>query len=171
MNNLDNTIFKTNWISVKETQKGFQFLERKGVNSIAAFLIRYTTEWEVLVRYQPLCISNNDDSLFPCPVTGSIDLGEDVFNCTRREVEEETGYIIEPKDIIELGSYIVGTQTNEQVYLYVMDASDYTPEAIRGDGGYHESISYNKWEPLENLKNYNYSACQIGYYRIKELLK
>jgi 8-oxo-dGTP diphosphatase len=33
-------IFSTNWISVKETDKGFYCLERKGRDSVAIFLVR-----------------------------------------------------------------------------------------------------------------------------------
>lgn len=167
----DKFIFKTNWIGIKETEKGFQYAVRKGVNSIAVFLIRMNIRkgWEVLVRYQPLCIQNNDDSLFPCPITGSIDIGERTPDTAIREVEEESGFVLEKVEY--LGKYIVGTQTNEIVDMFHANVTSVNPEKVRGDGTYHESISYNQWEPLENLKDYDYSACQIGYYKLKEIYK
>jgi len=167
----DRIIFKTKWIKVRETQKGFQFLERDGVNSIAVFLIREGKfGWEVLVRYQPLCIQNNDDSVFPCPITGSIEYNENYTDTVIREIKEETGFIIDKDRLHYLDFYIVGTQTNESVFMYWIDVTDLSPEKVRGDGSYHESISYNKWEDLVNLRNYKYSACQIGYYKLNDIL-
>lgn len=168
----DKIIFKTNWVQVNETEKGFQFLERKGKDSVAVFLVRHSIlgsiKFETLVRYQPLPISNNDDSLFPCPITGGIEVGESPYRCALREVEEEAGYVL--SELRELGSYIVGTQTNETVWMYWLNIDDITPEKIRGDGTFHESISINKWESIFNLKNYPYSACQIGYYKLRQKL-
>jgi 8-oxo-dGTP pyrophosphatase MutT (NUDIX family) len=167
----DKVLFKTDWISVLETERGFQYLERKGKNSIALFLIREgRTGWEVLVRYQPLPLQNNDDSLFPCPITGSIDAEEFPAGTAVRECLEETGYSIALHELRTLDEYVVGTQTNETVYMYYCDVSNKISIKPKTDGGYHESISYNNWEFLSNLKSYNYSACQIGFYKLNEIL-
>ena len=69
-------IFESKWVKVRETEKGFQYLERKGKNSIAVICEDDDCRW--LIRYQPLCINGSDDELFPCPITGSLDVdGED----------------------------------------------------------------------------------------------
>lgn len=166
----DKVLFKTNWIQVKETERKFQYLERKGKDSVAIFLLRrflknQIFQYEVLVRYQPLPITNNDDSLYPCPITGGLELNESILNCALREVKEESGYSL--TDLKYLGSYIVGTQTNEKVYMYYFDVTAVIPEIPLLDDTYHESISKNVWENLHNLKGYDYSACQIGYYILK----
>jgi hypothetical protein len=36
----EETIFSTNWIAVKGTTRGFHYLERKGRDSVAIFLVR-----------------------------------------------------------------------------------------------------------------------------------
>ena len=173
----DKILFKTKWISVLETENGFQYLERKGTNSVAIILIRYNSEnsgnwWKCLVRWQPLPLDNtSDQTLFPCPITGSIDEGEDPKDCAIREVEEETGIVIhDRKDIWEIGNYIVGTQTNETVFMFMAFLEDGLPEKVRGkgDGTFFENISENEWRDFEELKDYKYSACQIMYYKIKE---
>ena len=163
------TIFQTNWISIKETSRGFQFLERRGKDSVAVFLIRNGSE--VLIRQQPLCIDNGETTqklqLYPCPVTGGLEKGEMPKECAIREVYEETGYRI---DVLhELGKYIVGTQTNEVCYLYWADVTHLIPDEATQDGTYFESISRNEWQPFSYLKNCDYAACQLGYFWLKEL--
>lgn len=177
---MDETIFQTHWVKVKQTPKGFQFLERKGKDSVAIFLVRkdpnppdpryYAPGFQVLIRYQPLPLDNDDldQTLWPCPITGSKEVGEDSLACALREVEEETGYVL--TDLRDLGLYIVGTQTNEIVRMFWFDIGSLTPEKVKGDGSFHESISQNKWENIHDLKDCSYSACQIGYYRLKEKL-
>ena len=94
----DPIIFQTQWLAVRESPRGFQYLERKGKDSIAVFLIRHAEDhnsWEVLVRYQHLCVDNREVdgqfNLFPCPVTGAIDGGESPEAAAVRETYEETG--------------------------------------------------------------------------------
>jgi ADP-ribose pyrophosphatase YjhB (NUDIX family) len=173
--NQEKIIFQTNWLTVKETARGFHYLERKGKNSVAIFLIRKknpnTKEYEVLIRQQPLCIDNPDINeelkLYPCPITGGIDEGETPEEAAVREVEEESGFSIQ---VLQLDQYIVGTQTNEICYLYYADVTGLEPEVAKQDGSYFESISKNEWHPFEYLIQCNYAACQIGYFRLKDIL-
>lgn len=168
-------IFRTQWISVKETAKGYHYLERKGRNSIAVFLIRKnpdnSQDYQVLIRQQPLCIHipdiNEDHQLYPCPITGGIDEGESPQAAATREVYEEAGFSVH---LLPLGQYIVGTQTNEICYLYYADVTHIQAEIAPQDGSYFEAISYNEWQPLDYLNQCDYAACQIGYFRLKALL-
>ena len=173
--NPDRIIFQEKWIAVRETPRGFQYLERKGRDSVAVFLLRKSgknlAQYEVLIRQQPLCVDNTEINgmlkLFACPITGAIDEGESPEECANREVYEEAGYEVQ---VILLGEYIVGTQTNEVCYLYYADVTDIEPGEARQDGSYHESISRNQWQPFEYLKICDYSACQIGYFKLREIL-
>jgi 8-oxo-dGTP diphosphatase len=168
-------IFSTNWIVVKETDKGFYYLERKGRDSVAIFLLRKSNinrkEYEILIRQQPLCIDNTEINgelmLYPCPITGGIDNGESPESAAIREVHEEAGYSVQ---VLHLGKYIVGTQTNEICYMYYADVTDIEPEIAQQDGSYFESISKNEWHPLDYLERCDYGACQIGYFRLKNIL-
>ncbi len=133
----DPVIFKTKWLAVRESPRGFQYLERKGKDSIAVFLARRTEDrkpWEVLVRHQHLCVDNREVNgqfnLFPCPVTGAIDDGETPEEAATRETFEETGY---QTSMTYLGKYIVGTQTNEICYLYYADVSHLKPSKAPQD--------------------------------------
>ncbi len=171
----EKTIFSTHWIAVKETSRGYHYLERKGRNSVAIFLIKKSSvnirDYEVLIRQQPLCIDipdvNEEHRLYPCPITGGIDEGELPEETAVREVYEEAGFSVQ---VLPLGKYIVGTQTNEICYLYYADVTDIKPEVALQDGSYFESISKNEWYPLEYLNQCDYGACQIGYFRLKNIL-
>lgn len=171
----DRIIFQTRWITVKESPRGFQFLERKGKDSVAIFLLRKngnnSGRYEVLVRQQPLCINNIEANgmlkLFPCPITGAIDEGELPEEAAIREVYEEAGYKVQ---VLSLGKYIVGTQTNEVCHLFYANVTEMEPDEAPQDGSYHESISKNEWYSFESLETFDYSACQIGYFKLRELL-
>ncbi|MEM9007236.1 MAG: NUDIX domain-containing protein [Cyanobacteria bacterium P01_F01_bin.86] len=173
----DKILFQTPWVSIKATERGYHYLERKGRDSIAALLIRLSesTSWdyEVLVRQQPLCVDIATAAeaaampLFPCPITGGIEIGESPAMAAVREVEEEAGYIVQVKP---LGRYIVGSQTNEICYLFYADVTGQVPGVAAQDGSYFEAISRNEWHPLAYLETCDYAASQIGYYRLRNIL-
>jgi len=173
--NKEKIIFSTDWITVKETAWAYHYLERKGRDSVAIFLIRKrqinTGDYQVLIRQQPLCIHipdiNQEHKLYPCPITGAIDTGESPEEAAIREVHEEAGFSVQ---VLPLGKYIVGTQTNEICYMYYADVTGVEPETAQQDGSYFESISQNEWHPLDYLNQCDYSACQIGYFRLKSIL-
>ncbi|MBO1053078.1 MAG: NUDIX domain-containing protein [Dolichospermum sp. DET73] len=171
----DRVIFSTKWITIKESSQGFQYLERNGKDSIAVFLLRKNGEnpeqYDVLIRHQHLCIDNQEVNgrlkLFPCPITGALDEGELPEAAAIREVYEETGYRVQ---LLPLGKYIVGTQLNEVCYLYYVDVTGIEPEEAQGDGTYLESIGRNEWHPFNYLEMCDYSACQIGYFKLEKIL-
>ena len=171
----DRVIFSTQWIIVKESPKGFQYLERKGKDSVAVFLLRKNDakpdQYDVLVRHQHLCIDNQEVDgrlkLFPCPITGALDEGELPESAAIREVYEETGYRVQ---VLPFGKYIVGTQVNEICYLYYVDVTGIEPDVAQGDGTFLESLGSNEWHPFNYLEICEYSACQIGYLKLREVL-
>lgn len=172
---MEETIFETPWIKVKRTPRGFDYLERKGKDSVAIALCRTNQhgETEVLVRYQPLCVHNaaldEQQRLYPCLVTGGLEEGENAYDCAIREIKEETGYEVTEDNLGYLTTYIAGTQTNESVYLYFADVNGLEPTEATQDGSYFESISHNEWKPLGDLKYYQYVACKLAYFLIRNL--
>jgi 8-oxo-dGTP diphosphatase len=154
------------WIKVIETPHKFYYCERKGIDSVAVFLIKKTAEGDylALMKLQPLPIHNPPlqakQRLFVCPITGSIEEKEAPELAAKREALEEGGYDI--PSLEELGSYIVGTQTNEVCYLFVADVTDIPRSEPKGDGSYFESVSKEMWVALQDLHKYEYAACRIG---------
>ena len=165
-----------NWVQVFETPNRFYYLRRKNRDSIALFLIRKndSNKWEVLIRWQPLPLHNSEArepaSLFACPITGGFEsMGEQPSVCARREALEEAGYRLD-NQIRHLGKYIVGTQTDESVYMMFADVTGIEPEEATQDGSYLESISRNQWMPIQYLNQEGgYSANQIGYLRLSQI--
>lgn len=171
----DKTLFQSKWIKILETERGYQYSERNGRDSVAIFLVRKEfnpltsdNDYKVLVRFQPLPIDNNRNILYPCPITGGIEPEESLIKCALREVKEEAGYGL--SELNFLGSYITGTQSNESVYMFWFDVTLIEPETPENDGTYFECISYNRWHNLYDLKDFKYSACQLGYYLLKDKL-
>jgi 8-oxo-dGTP diphosphatase len=147
----------------------FYFARRKGKDSIGVLLFNSLTG-EVLIRYQPLVHLEDGDGkgTFPCPLTGSMELDESPETCALREVYEESGYTIYKEELISLGAYIVGTQTDEIVYLYAADVLNLEAEEPEGDGTFHEGISTNVWMSYdEALAVAEYSGLIIALFRLK----
>ncbi|MDF5733027.1 MAG: NUDIX domain-containing protein [Rhizonema sp. PD38] len=171
----DKTIFSNHWVVVKETPRKFYYLERRGKDSVAIFLLRKNESlpqnYEVLIRQQPLCIDNTEINgllkLFPCPITGGLEEGELPEEAAIREVYEESGFLVR---VVPLGKYIVGTQISEICYMYYADVTGIEPDIAQQDGSYLESISKNEWHPFDYLNQCDYSACQIGYFRLHNIL-
>jgi 8-oxo-dGTP pyrophosphatase MutT (NUDIX family) len=165
-------IFSTEHIAIKETARGFHYLERLGKDSVAIFLVKKdesdSSKYEVLIRMQPLPQNNSEidgkQQLYACPFTGRIEPGEAPEQAAIRETLEESGYATQ---VISLGKYFVGTQTNETCYLYYADVTEIEPQTALQDGTYFESISKNEWHPLEYLSECDYVACQLGYFKLK----
>ena len=173
----DKVIFSTDHIAIKETPRGFHYLERLGKDSVAIFLVEkhestyFPVGYDVLVRMQPLPQNNlevdGQQQLYPCPITGRIEPGESPEQAAVRETFEESGY---STPVISLGKYFVGTQTNESCHLFYADVTGLEPQPATQDGTYFESVSKNEWYSLEYLKVCDYVACQLGYFRLKEKL-
>ncbi len=85
----------------------------------------------------------------------------------QREVYEETEYKV---PVSPLGQYIVGTQVNEVCYLYYTNVTNMEPDVAQQDGAYMESIGKNEWYPFQYLESCEYSACQIGYLKLHNML-
>lgn len=145
----DKTLFSTHLVSLDETVYGFQFLERRGKDSVAIFLVRrnglIVNQFEVLVRYQPLCVDSSEvdgiPKLFPCPLTGSLGEGEEPQAAAVRETFEEASFAVE---MLPLGQYIVGTQTNEICYMFYADVTGVDPQIAPQDGSFFEAASHNR---------------------------
>ena len=146
-------IFDNKWMQVKETFRGFIYSQRKNKNSIA--LLLYNNQNEILVRFQPMCaveeLGQEENRIAPCCITGSVDKDKSYLEIAIEEAQEEAGYDVR-NCIKYVGNYIVSTQTNEICYCYIADVTGLKQTQIKGDGSFFESISYNKWVNIKDVK-------------------
>jgi 8-oxo-dGTP pyrophosphatase MutT (NUDIX family) len=110
----------------------------------------------------PMDTNEYGEKLYPCPITGGLYESNSPKNTAIEEAKEEAGYDIK-NNIEYLGRYFVGTQTSEIVYMFFADVTGQIPEKPKGDGTYFESISKNEWRDFLDLKEFDYSACKIGF--------
>jgi 8-oxo-dGTP pyrophosphatase MutT (NUDIX family) len=151
-------MYSNSWVKVKKSPTGFFYLERKGKDSIAILPYRYEEDGtvSVLIRNQPLVALGSEqdkaeDKLGACPITGTIEHGDSPSKTAVRELQEEAGYIISVPDLMYTGCYVIGTQTNEVCYCYLVDITNADTVEVTGDGGYHESISTNTFITMQAL--------------------
>lgn len=123
-------LYKNYHLSLYETERGFIYAQRRNINSTASLLYKKNkNDYSFLLRYQPLPelkVNNKKSgwkSLFPCCVTGPLEISETpITNCIK-EVFEETGYKITKNNIKVSNIAVASTQSNECVYNFVVDIS------------------------------------------------
>lgn len=152
-------IFDNPHVCMYQTAKGFIFAQRKGINSTASLCFKKQRDGYIfLIRYQPLPILNNknfaniDHSLYPCCITGSMENNQTPIQNCLAEVFEESGYMINEKDIVDTVNAVSTTQMNEIVYHYLIDLSNKEMKcAPTTDGSFFEKISKNVWVSEKEL--------------------
>ncbi|APJ38390.1 NUDIX domain-containing protein [Mycoplasmopsis pullorum] len=154
----DKLLLKTNWLSLYETEKGFIYAERKGVDSIAALVYKSTSDgYQFLIRYQPtpniLNKKLNPTLLYPSCITGTIEDCETPLETAIKEIKEEGGLIVKTKNLVSDSFYLATTQSNEVVYSFLFEVDTNTETVpILNDGSYFESISKSIWVSQEELE-------------------
>lgn len=81
---------------------------------------------------------------------GVVELGERVKDAVAREIEEETGMLIEPLKLVAVFDSIVRDEEGKIQYHYVL--SEYLCRAVSGEMHAHSDVSDARWVPLEELK-------------------
>ena len=126
---------------------GYYYVQRAGVDSVAFIL--YNAGAVGLCR----CAHGATREVSNRSFTGSIDLEgnwkESISRVVQIEVREEAGYDVTPDQIVLIGWYEVGTQTNEKVYLYIVDVTGLTPGLTQLDSREQEDILGVVWNPTE----------------------
>lgn len=116
------TVFQAPWMRVYKTDSGFFFAERKGINSVAFALLREDGKIGLTREFK---IAN--DQFVITAFGGSVDdeakCCDPIYlrNTVKKEVLEESGFIVSNKNIKSLGRVLCSTQMNQWVYLYLVD--------------------------------------------------
>lgn len=97
--------------------KGYQFAERRGIDSIAFICIdRDTNLFLVNNEYTPPA-----NEFLLRAFGGSLDKAKSKEEIVREELKEEAGYEVAEDKIHFVGSAFVSTQMNQRCFLYLID--------------------------------------------------
>ena len=118
-------------------EDGFVYARRPGKDSVAFILVDENRIG--LIN----CLRNPTGIWSARAFTGSIDGGLSPIDTCIQEVREEAGYIVEPENLVFVGLFEVGHQSDENVYLYIVDVADTEKIEREPDG---------KWEAHPNFK-------------------
>jgi len=127
--------------------KGYQFAERKGVDSVA-FLCYHKDTQKFLINKE--ATPPIGKFLFRA-FGGSIDKDKDYEEIVRDEVLEEAGYKVDPSKIKKVGRSFVSTQMNQYCYLYVVFVSDKQKTKRRPENPC-EALAEPTWMSEEEIK-------------------
>ncbi len=134
----DKILCKTEWVSLREKdlngQKYHYLHEDRSEGRIVAILPyrRIGKDvWEYGVRVETIsCWSPVPQQ---CSLTGGVDKGDGVVETAVKELREESGYEVLPKDLKFLG-VCMGTKSTDTVYfLFAVDLTHKTQGKIKGD--------------------------------------
>jgi len=147
-------ITNNKFLNIKEVSdpdmgcKGYQFAERKGVDSIAFICYDKMTNKFLLNNEATPPIG----AFLKRAFGGSLDKDMVHEEIVKEEVLEEAGYEVELKNIKSLGKFFVSTQMNQYCYLYIVIVSDqYKSE--RKPQNACEALSEPVWLSEEEIIN------------------
>ena len=133
----------------------------------AAIVVTRTKDNKYLIVFQNR-VNNNVSAEFP---SGYVEVGEDVVEGAKREVLEETGYIIKNAKVIDTFVPNIGTESTRIHIVYGTDAVKEKDQSLDKD----EFINYYlfSFEELEYLVNNNViqsGGNKLAFAHLKEIL-
>ena len=132
---------------MRQTQKGYVYSERAGINSIAFCVFDQDT---VGVLKHPH--ATIEDRVSNRSFTGSLDdPRKTLYEIVIEEVKEEAGYTVDESRVHECGFFSVGTQTNEYVHLYAVDVTELQQGELELDGFEAEEDREIVWADIESV--------------------
>lgn len=108
--NIKEVVDRSNGIS------GFQFAERRGIDSVAFICYDIDAEQVLLNSEQKPPI----DKFVLGAFGGSMDKDKEPIDIVIGEVKEEAGFVVTKDDIRFVGKVLVSTQMNQYCYLYLV---------------------------------------------------
>jgi len=156
----DKLLYGNKWVSLFETEHHFIYAQRRNVNSTATLCFkREKGKYLFLIRYQPLPVVHGLknykwNSLFACPITGSMEEKQTPLDNAINEIFEEANIKVTKKNLISTIFNVSSTQMNETVYHFLFDVTNCPfVDKEQGDGSEFEKHSVNKWLTLQQVKN------------------
>ena len=138
--------------------KGYQFAERRGIDSVAFICYDTNTKRFLLnCEFTPPTGRFNERAF-----GGSLDkAGKEHIDIVIEEVEEEAGYKVNKEDVKYVGNCFVSTQMNQTCFLYLVFVND-SMKTERKPENLVESLATLHWTNLHGiLSNDDWKAISI----------
>lgn len=103
-------------------------------------------------------------------ITGGVDKGHNPLFTARKELEEETGYVVTENDIIFLGCTYGTKSCDTRYYLYSVDLTDKIQEKEYSVETELDKLSYCKWGNTDNLIRCEDPFSAACYVRLMNIL-
>lgn len=150
----DKTLYENKHISIKETDDGYTYYEYDDTVGILPF--RRNSHKPFLVRKEP--VPSWGGGLFTWAVYGGTGDHGSIVEAAVAEVEEEAGFRISQKQLIDAGKIYRGKNSTGQTYLFLVDVTSEQQYEPQGDGSEEESDSLVQWVDANYIQ---YSECPI----------
>ena len=125
--------------------KGYQFAERRGVDSVA--FICYDSFVEEFLLNQEFKPPINQMILGS--FGGSFDKNKEPVDIVIDEVKEEAGFVVTKNDVKFVGKVLVSTQMNQYCYLYIVMV-DKDKQVEREPENKIEAMAKISWHPWDD---------------------
>lgn len=80
-----------------------------------------------------------------CALSGTIDPGESPKETARRELQEESGFIVSEDDLAYLGKTFLSKGSGTEIFYFCVDVTDKPWEEPSGDGSKFEKMAKTIW--------------------------
>lgn len=153
----DKVLFKNKWIEVREKDGWYTYSHSSWCKGKGVTVLGYrksNDKIEYLGRHE-LTICHSDE-IELCSLSGGFDKeGENYKICANRELEEESGYVInDMRRFIELGSVRPSKSSDTEIFLFAIELKDNDEKIeIVGDGTKGEEGAYCDWVSREEAIN------------------
>jgi 8-oxo-dGTP pyrophosphatase MutT (NUDIX family) len=135
--------------------KGYQFAERRGVDSVA-FICYNSGEVSEDINFGKFLVNKEytppTNEFHIRAFGGSIDKQKPMIEIVKEEVKEECGYDVSERKIYELGKAFVSTQMNQYCYLYLVDLKGAKMTGRKSENAI-EAMAETVWKKADELIN------------------
>jgi len=152
-NKADKTLWKNEWISVKEKDGWYTYTHQEKSGGKAVAVLAYSIDpLMILGRYEKTPCHNDGVSL--TALTGMVEKGNSPLETAIRELEEESGIKMDAEDFQSLGFTRPGKSSDTIMYLFAVKIPFEEGEYIgKGDGTKGEEGSYCKFVSIDEAIN------------------
>jgi 8-oxo-dGTP pyrophosphatase MutT (NUDIX family) len=147
----DKTLYKGDWLSVKQTPGGYDYMHQEKSNGGAVAVLAYKLRPARIVGRYEECPPHRD-GLALCAITGMMDHdGEDPATTAARELQEEAGIVAGPDELNYLGAVRTSKASDTTMHLFSIDIGENRDIGKSvGDGTRGEANAYCEWITVED---------------------